>query len=127
MFSELSVIIHNIESGSHEQSTGIEQINLAVNQLSQVITKNSELVESFVDTGKKLNSNAVQLKELVGQFVTSSNDDSGKAGDPALHGFVKKKGENWEIKRKKQEESMQPEDMETADDFFSSSEGYEEF
>jgi len=77
MLVQLSALIQDIESGSREQATGMEQINLAVMQLEIVINQNAELVGSFASTGKNMSANAGQLHQLMDQFVTTEAE-SGK-------------------------------------------------
>jgi methyl-accepting chemotaxis protein len=135
MLSELSVIIHNIENGSREQSTGIEQISMAVAQLDQVIARNAELVGNFVDAGKQMNTNSSQLKQLVDQFVTSSIDRSKSKVTGASKEPLKKKTKNVSTSQPRakapemqEKKNPQAKPSGTAEDFFSPNEdGFEEF
>jgi len=65
---DLAVRINEINDGSKEQSTGIEQINQAVIQLEDVISQNASLVEELSATSKTMNNSAQELNDLVNQF-----------------------------------------------------------
>jgi len=60
--------IEFISARSSEQTTGIDQINLAVAQLENVINQNAALAESLSKTGRNIESNAGELDGLVGRF-----------------------------------------------------------
>jgi methyl-accepting chemotaxis protein len=68
VMSEIVNKISNITSVSRGQSTGIEQINLAINQMDQVSGENARLVEQLSTTGNNVKANAVTLQELVSYF-----------------------------------------------------------
>ncbi len=54
-----------ISSASHEQSTGIEQVNLAITQMDQVTQQNAALVEQ---AAAAMADQAEQLKGAVAVF-----------------------------------------------------------
>ena len=68
VMKDIVVRIQQITDASNEQSTGVEQINLAVAQLDSAITQNSALVEEFAATGQSMRSNAEDLLALVQSF-----------------------------------------------------------
>ncbi|MCI0471693.1 MAG: hypothetical protein L0Y73_08555, partial [Candidatus Aminicenantes bacterium] len=118
--SELSDIIKTIENGSREQSTGMEQINLAVAQLEQVINQNAELVNNFVKAGKEMNANAEQLRTLMEQFIIEADSSQPPQSPPSPK--AKKSTGSKEAKKEIKKE------VKKADDFFSEEEGnFEEF
>ena len=51
-------VITDIASASSEQSTGIKQINIALNQMDEVTQQNSALVEENAATAKPLEQQA---------------------------------------------------------------------
>lgn len=75
ILTKLASIVGDIENGSKEQASGMEQINDTVIQLEKVINQNAELVNSFANTGKEMNVNAGQLQALMSQFRTSEDEE----------------------------------------------------
>jgi methyl-accepting chemotaxis protein len=61
-------IMSEIAAASGEQSTGIEQVNLAVAQMDQVTQQNAALVEEAAAAADALNEQARSLSQLVGTF-----------------------------------------------------------
>ncbi|OON59693.1 hypothetical protein B0920_20625 [Massilia sp. KIM] len=61
-------IMSEIAAASGEQSTGIEQVNLAVAQMDQVTQQNAALVEEAAAASDALNEQARTLSQLVGTF-----------------------------------------------------------
>jgi len=153
VLSQLSQLIQGIESGSHEQFTGMEQISQAVLQLDKVISQNADLVNNFAKIGSQMRTNASQLKELVGQFQTdtaqdprslkSNKQDTGKTTikkDSRVQASTSKKESKKEkptaeTKSKTSSPASAPapspqksKEPQSAEDFFSSDEdGFEEF
>lgn len=152
ILSQLANIVGDIENGSREQASGMEQINDTVIQLEKVINQNAELVNSFASTGKEMNVNAGQLQELMSQFRTSEKEQqqvlTGKEEDkPPAKPSIKpsktsaakpapeKKAAASKGKTKTEPKPPPPKKQEEAkagggddDDFFASDEGeFEEF
>ncbi|WP_431100388.1 methyl-accepting chemotaxis protein [Roseateles noduli] len=65
---QVSVLIGEIASASHEQSRGIQQIGDAVTQLDQVTQQNAALVEESSAAADSLQQQAKELAELVRVF-----------------------------------------------------------
>ena len=61
-------IIGEISAATHEQSTGIGQVNDAVAQMDQVTQQNAALVEESAAAAESLQQQAAQLVEAVGVF-----------------------------------------------------------
>ena len=61
-------LINSITLSSVEQTNGIEQINIGINQVSQVIQTNAATAQESAAASEELSSQAAQLKEHVGQF-----------------------------------------------------------
>jgi methyl-accepting chemotaxis protein len=61
-------IIGKISAASGEQSTGIEQINLAVVQMDSVTQQNAALVEQAAAAAASLQEQAAQLDAAVAAF-----------------------------------------------------------
>ena len=61
-------VIADIASASSEQSTGIKQINIALNQMDEVTQQNSALVEENAATAKTLEQQAGAMDERIAIF-----------------------------------------------------------
>jgi len=60
--------IHSIASSSKEQSTGLQEVNVAVNQLDQVTQQNAAMVEETSASTHKLFQDAESLTQLLSHF-----------------------------------------------------------
>jgi methyl-accepting chemotaxis protein len=61
-------IVADIANASHEQSTGIEQVNKALTQMDEVTQQNSALVEENAATAKTLETQSAAMTERVAFF-----------------------------------------------------------
>jgi methyl-accepting chemotaxis protein len=61
-------LVQEISSASEEQKTGMDQINLAMNQLSEVTQRTSESAEVLSGASEALKKQAGELKETVSYF-----------------------------------------------------------
>ncbi|NYE62875.1 methyl-accepting chemotaxis protein [Duganella sp. 1224] len=61
-------IMADIQAASHEQTTGIEQINQAIVQMDQVTQQNAALVEESAAASEAMQEQARKLAELVSVF-----------------------------------------------------------
>jgi methyl-accepting chemotaxis protein len=68
----VSDIIGEITAASGEQSEGIGQVNVAVNQLDQMTQQNAALVEQSAAAAQSLKEQAEQLALVVGRFRTTA-------------------------------------------------------
>jgi methyl-accepting chemotaxis protein len=66
--SKTSDLVQEITAASEEQSTGVAQINTAMNQLNQVTQQNASSSEELAATAEEMNGQAAQLQELMGFF-----------------------------------------------------------
>jgi methyl-accepting chemotaxis protein len=64
----VSDIVGEISLASDEQSTGIEQVNHAVNQMDQVTQQNAALVEEAAAATQSMAQQALELREAVAIF-----------------------------------------------------------
>lgn len=67
-------LVKGITNASSEQSTGIAQINSAMNQMNQVTQQNASASEELAATAEEMNSYAEQLQELIDFFKTPKNN-----------------------------------------------------
>ena len=65
---QVADIVSEIASASQEQSTGIDQINKALNQMDEVTQQNSALVEENAASAKTLETQSEQMNEKVAFF-----------------------------------------------------------
>jgi methyl-accepting chemotaxis protein len=61
-------LVQEINAASNEQSTGVAQINLAIQQLDQVIQLNASSSEEISSTAEELAAQAEQLKDAISFF-----------------------------------------------------------
>ena len=64
----VSAIIGDISAASHEQSSGVAQVGLAVTQMDQVTQQNAALVEQSAAAAESLKQQAVSLVQAVSVF-----------------------------------------------------------
>ena len=64
----VAVIVAEIAAASHEQATGIEQINKALEQMDEVTQQNSALVEENAATAKTLEQQSAAMSERIDVF-----------------------------------------------------------
>jgi len=82
---QVASIMTEIAAASHEQSSGIEQINKAITQMDNVVQMNASLVEEATAAATSMASQATGLAHSVAQFRI---DDAALAAfaDSSLHG-----------------------------------------
>lgn len=61
-------IVGEITAASHEQTRGIEQINLAISQMDQVTQQNAALVEQAAAASQSMQEQATELAKVVSVF-----------------------------------------------------------
>ena len=77
-------IMGEITAASHEQSTGIEQVNQAVTQMDQVTQQNAALVEEAAAAAAALQEQAGNLAQVVSVFILSDVADAASPAPAAL-------------------------------------------
>jgi methyl-accepting chemotaxis protein len=73
---QVADIVAEIASASSEQSTGIDQINKALNQMDEVTQQNSALVEENAASAKTLENQSAAMNEKVAFFRLDNNAES---------------------------------------------------
>jgi methyl-accepting chemotaxis protein len=76
-------IMAEITAASHEQSTGIEQVNQAIAQMDEVTQQNAALVEEAAAAAASLEDQASNLSELVDVFRIDSTQIVANAASTA--------------------------------------------
>ena len=65
-------IMGEITSATHEQTIGIEQINMAIAQMDEVTQQNAALVEEAAAASQSMQEQAGELAHVVGFFKTGN-------------------------------------------------------
>ena len=66
--SQLNGLVVELAASAKEQSTGLGEVNAAVNQMDQVTQQNAAMVEQATAASHSLSDEAQELARLVGQF-----------------------------------------------------------
>ncbi|HTJ90607.1 MAG TPA: hypothetical protein VL356_10570, partial [Acidocella sp.] len=66
--SQLNSLVTELAASAKEQSTGLGEVNAAVNQMDQVTQQNAAMVEQATAASHGLEGEAAELARLVGQF-----------------------------------------------------------
>jgi methyl-accepting chemotaxis protein len=66
--AEIDGLISEIATSSHEQATGLNEVNAAVNQMDQVTQQNAAMVEEATAAAHSLRGETATLAELIGKF-----------------------------------------------------------
>jgi methyl-accepting chemotaxis protein len=74
--SKVTSLVAEIASASNEQAQGIGQVNIGLSQIDQVTQQNTASAEEGAAASEQLNSQAVQLRDLVGHFDLKQNTAS---------------------------------------------------
>lgn len=74
-------LIKEISASTIEQSTGSEQVNMSIQQLSEVIQENASASEELASSSEELNSQAEEMKSTVGFFQLSNIDSRSHSFD----------------------------------------------
>ena len=61
-------MVGEIAAGAQEQSTALQQINSAIDEMNQVTQQNAAMVEESTAAGHSLSDESSRLAQLVGQF-----------------------------------------------------------
>jgi methyl-accepting chemotaxis protein len=77
---KVATIMAEIASASSEQSSGLEQINLAVNQMDEMTQRNAALVQESTSNSDDLQSQAEELRRLTQRFVVTQVGGGAAAG-----------------------------------------------
>ncbi len=75
-------IVAEIAEASKEQSSGIDQVNIAITEMDKVVQQNAANAEESASASEEMNAQAEQLKDYVGdlvQLVEGVRKDSGAA------------------------------------------------
>jgi methyl-accepting chemotaxis protein len=79
---KVAELMTEIAAASHEQSSGIEQINKAITQMDTVVQMNASLVEEATAAATSMASQATGLARAVAQFRVDEGPGAGAAAAP---------------------------------------------
>ena len=83
--AEMDKVVAEIAAGAREQATGLDQVNIAINQMDQTTQQNASMVEESTAASHSLSQETDQLSGLIGQFQVGST-----SADAALRGQLQK-------------------------------------
>jgi len=66
--AEINTVVTDIAASAQEQSSGLQQINIAINQMDQVTQQNAAMVEESTAASHALAKEADDLNRLMGRF-----------------------------------------------------------
>ena len=66
--NDINAVVVDIAASASEQSTGLREVNIAVNQMDQVTQQNAAMVEETTAASHNLSREAGELVRLIGQF-----------------------------------------------------------
>jgi len=69
--ASIDALVNEIAASATEQSTGLHEVNAAVNQMDQVVQQNAAMVEQATAATHSLKGEAGELAALVGRFKVS--------------------------------------------------------
>ncbi len=87
--AKLNGLISDIAASAQEQATGLNQVNIAVNQMDQMTQQNAAMVEQSTAASHSLAAEAEELARLVGQFRIGESA-SAKVVEQAAHKSLSK-------------------------------------
>lgn len=76
-------LVREINASSIEQNTGAEQINNAIQELTQVTQRNSAAAEQMATGSEELAEQAAMLKDIISFFKIKEEDEAGNMADIA--------------------------------------------
>ncbi|HEX3888621.1 MAG TPA: hypothetical protein VHW05_14085, partial [Phenylobacterium sp.] len=80
--TQINGVVTEIAASAEEQSTGLQQVNTAVNQMDQVTQQNAAMVEEATAASHALTSEADTLARLISRFELGAE---AKAAAQASH------------------------------------------
>ena len=72
---EINTVVTDIAASAHEQATGLDQVNTAVNQMDQVTQKNAAMVEETTAAAHGLAGESEELGRLVARYKIRQTED----------------------------------------------------
>ena len=79
--ADVNAVIADIAAGAKEQSTGLDEVNIALGRMDQVTQQNAAMVQQSTATSRSLSHETMELSRLVDQFEI--DDNAGRRHDAA--------------------------------------------
>ena len=90
--------MQEITAASQEQTTGVGQINVAMNQLNQITQQSASSSEELAATAEEMNAQAAQLTDLIGYFHVGGDENrKGTRSSPSVAAAVSRTNGNVAI------------------------------
>jgi methyl-accepting chemotaxis protein len=77
--ADVNAVIAGIAAGAREQSTGLDEVNVALGRMDQVTQQNAAMVQQSTATSRSLSHETMELTRLVDQFEIDENFGRGDA------------------------------------------------
>ena len=71
--ADVNAVIAGIAAGAREQSTGLDEVNVALSRMDQVTQQNAAMVQQSTATSRSLSHETLELSRLVDQFEVDEN------------------------------------------------------
>jgi methyl-accepting chemotaxis protein len=71
--ADVNAVITGIAAGAHEQSIGLDEVNVALGRMDQVTQQNAAMVQQSTATSRSLSHETMELSRLVDQFEVDDN------------------------------------------------------
>ena len=71
--ADVNAVIAGIAAGAREQSTGLDEVNVALGRMDQVTQQNAAMVQQSTATSRSLSHETMELSRLVDQFEIDDN------------------------------------------------------
>ncbi|MFJ5235637.1 methyl-accepting chemotaxis protein [Pseudomonas neuropathica] len=81
--SKTSDLVQEIAAASAEQSSGVGQINTAMNQLNQITQQNASASEELAATAEEMSGQAEQLQQLMSFFSLTRHGENERGASPS--------------------------------------------
>lgn len=81
--AEIDTVIATISASAQEQATGLAQVNVAVNQMDQVVQQNAAMVEQASAATHSMKAEGRELMHLISRFQVGGGRSLGGAGRAA--------------------------------------------
>jgi methyl-accepting chemotaxis protein len=98
--AEIDDLVADISSSAREQSTGLIEVNAAVNQMDQVTQQNAAMVEEATAASHALSKEATELETLVGRFRVGGREPvravAPRQAMPRSSGALALRTDGWE-------------------------------
>ena len=88
--ADVNAVIAGIAAGATKQSTGLDEVNVALGHMDQVTQQNAAMVQQSTATSRSLSHETMELSRLVDQFEV---DDNAARRDETAEAEVEKTAE----------------------------------